>query len=112
MYTFLIILHVVVSILLIVVILMQSSKGGGLSGTFGGAASTAVFGGRGAGSFLSKVTVSLAFAFMVLAMVIGLWGNVSEDNGSIVLKKAQESGQFSPVAPEVIEQPETEPSDN
>ena len=29
MYTFLIVLHVIVSILLIVVILMQSSKGGG-----------------------------------------------------------------------------------
>jgi len=108
MYTFLIVLHVIVSILLIVVILMQSSKGGGLSGTFGGAASTAVFGGRGAGSFLSKVTVSLAFAFMVLAIVIGLWGNASESTRSIVQEK---SGQFMDQSQSVGDQTETEQSD-
>jgi preprotein translocase subunit SecG len=106
MYTFLIVLHVLVSVLLIVVILMQSSKGGGLSGTFGGAASTAVFGGRGAGSFLSKVTVSLAFTFMALAIVIGLLGDVSEKSGSVVMQKAQESGQWSQPAGDQIE---TEP---
>jgi len=99
MYTFLIVLHVLVSVLLIVVILMQSSKGGGLSGTFGGAASTAVFGGRG-------VTVSLAFTFMVLAIVIGLLGDVSEKSGSVVMQKAQESGQWSQPAGDQIE---TEP---
>jgi len=96
MYTFFIFLHVLVSVLLIVVILMQSSKGGGLAGTFGGAASTAVFGGRGAGSFLSKVTVSLAIAFMALAIIIGLWGS-PQKSGSVVQEKAQQGGQWTPV---------------
>lgn len=110
MYTLLIILHVLVSILLIVVILMQSSKGGGLAGTFGGSASMAVFGGRGAGSFLSKVTVGLAIAFMVLAIVIGLWGTPKVSK-SVVQEKSQESGQWIP-ATEIISdtQAETEPS--
>jgi hypothetical protein len=54
--------------------------------------------------------VSLAFAFMVLAIVIGLWGNASEGTGSIVREKAQESGQLSPMTPENIEQTETEPT--
>ena len=67
MYSFLVTLHVIVSLLLIGVILMQASKGGGLSGTFGGA-STAMFGGRGAGSFLSKGYV---IGFIVAATVIG-----------------------------------------
>lgn len=88
MYGFLIFLHVVVSVLLVVVILMQASRGGGLSGTFGGTASTAIFGGRGAGSFLSKVTVGLAVAFMTLAVLISLI-NVPSDSGSIVRQRAE-----------------------
>lgn len=91
MYGFFVFLHVLVSILLIVVILMQSSKGGGLAGTFGGGMSTAMFGGRGAGSFLSKVTVALAIGFMTLAILISLVNVPAElSSESIVKKKAEE----------------------
>jgi hypothetical protein len=55
--------------------------------------------------------VSLAFAFMVLAIVIGLWGNASEGTGSIVREKAQQSGQLSS-PPVEIEQTETGPTEN
>ncbi|MEE9166959.1 MAG: preprotein translocase subunit SecG [Candidatus Neomarinimicrobiota bacterium] len=89
MYGFLVFLHVVTSVLLVVVILMQASKGGGLSGTFGGTTSTAIFGGRGAGSFLSKVTVGLAFTFMVLAIFISLM-SVPSDSDSIVRQRAED----------------------
>ncbi len=45
---------------------MQSAKGEGLAGgtAFGGGLSGAVFGGRGAASFLSKATTVLAILFM------------------------------------------------
>ncbi len=70
---FLYALLVLVCILLIVVILMQSSKGGGLAGTFGGGATaSALFGGVGAGNFLTKMTAGLAVAFMVLIILIGV----------------------------------------
>ena len=74
MIAFLVVLQVLVSILLTVVILMQSSKGGGLAaGAFGGTGSMgAVFGGRGAGSFLSKATVVLASIFILTSVVMGL----------------------------------------
>ena len=72
--TFLYILLVIISLLLMVTILMQSSKGGGLAGAFGGGASqaNALFGGSGAGNFLTKATSGLAIAFMVLIMLIGV----------------------------------------
>lgn len=89
MYGFLVFLHVLVSILLIVVILMQASRGGGLSGTFGSATSTAIFGGRGAGSFLSKITVGLAIAFMTLAVLISLV-NVPSQSDSIVRQRSED----------------------
>ena len=68
---------------------MQASRGGGLSGTFGAGASTAIFGGRGAGSFLSKVTVGLAIAFMTLAILISLVNVPSASNESIVKQRAE-----------------------
>ena len=75
---------------------MQASKGGGLSGTFGGA-STAMFGGRGAGSFLSKVTVGLAATFMVLAILISLV-NIPTGNVDSIVKKMAEEEVASPAA--------------
>ena len=96
MYGFLVFLHVVVSILLVTVILMQASKGGGLAGTFGGS-STAMFGGRGAGSFLSKVTVGLATTFMVLAILISLV-NVPMDSGDSIVRKMAGEEVVSPAA--------------
>ena len=59
-------IHIMVSMLLVLVVLMQSSKGGGLAGAFGGGGGmSAAFGGRGAGTFLSRVTTILAVTFML-----------------------------------------------
>lgn len=59
--------HTLVCILLVIVVLMQSAKGEGLAGAFGGGGGLtgAVFGGRGAASFLSKSTTVLAIVFML-----------------------------------------------
>jgi preprotein translocase subunit SecG len=73
MIGFLTVIHVVVCVLLIVSILLQSSKGGGLAGVFGGGGGMGtVFGGRGAASFLSKVTMWLGIAFAVTSITIAL----------------------------------------
>lgn len=72
MYTFLVILFVLLSFLMIVVILMQAGKGQGLAGSIGGgAAGGSVFGGRGAADFLSKATTWIAATYMILAIIIG-----------------------------------------
>ena len=62
-----VVFHVIVCIALILVVLMQSSKGEGLAGSAfgGGALSGAVFGGRGAATFLQKATTVLAIVFML-----------------------------------------------
>ena len=66
-----VVFHVVISLALIVVVLMQSAKGEGLAGgtAFGGGVSNAVFGGRGAASFLSKATTFLAVVFFVNCVI-------------------------------------------
>ncbi len=71
MIVFLTIIHVLICIALIMVVLMQSAKGEGLAGAFGGTGITgAVFGGRGAATFLSKATTVLAIAFFLSCIIL------------------------------------------
>ena len=98
MLTFVTIFHLLVCVLLTVVILMQASKGGGLSGAFGGQGSSmgAVFGGRGAGSFLSKATIVLATIFMLGSLAQGLIKRSSGERRSLIQQEVQNSGTPSP----------------
>jgi preprotein translocase subunit SecG len=66
--TFLNILHVFVCLFLILVVLLQQGRGGGgMGGAFGGATAQ-VFGGRGAGNFMTRLTAICAAIFMVTSM--------------------------------------------
>ena len=67
LYTFVIVLTVIVSILLIGIVLIQKSKGGGLSSQFGNASS--VMGVRQTNTFLEKTTWTLAAVIVVLSIV-------------------------------------------
>jgi len=92
MLSFLVFLHIVVCLLLAVSILMQSSKGGGLAGAFGGGGQGnigAVFGGRGAGDFLSKLTIILAIIFLLGSVVQGLIKKDVAPNQSLIQQEIQ-----------------------
>ncbi|MBO8131781.1 MAG: preprotein translocase subunit SecG [Candidatus Marinimicrobia bacterium] len=99
MYTFLIILHVLICILLVISVLMQASKGGGLSGTFGGLGSSAIFGGREAATFLSKVTTSLTVAFFIVTIIIALLSAPRGQAESIIKKQAEKGAIPSATLP-------------
>ncbi len=99
MFTVWVIFHTIICILLVVVVLMQSAKGEGLAGAFGGGGTGltgAVFGGRGAASFLSKATTVLAIVFMVncggLAFLSSSGSQIGTPDaveGSVVTEQAQ-----------------------
>jgi preprotein translocase subunit SecG len=114
MYTFLILVHVVICIVLTIVILLQSSKGGGLAGVFGGGGGSgmgAIFGGRGAASFLSKLTTVLAILFMGLSLLLGLITGWGGSNAGIVSQERERSsvGTLNTVPTEgAVEQPPTQ----
>lgn len=89
MYALLVIIFLIVALLLIVSILMQNSKGTGLAGAFGGmGGASAVFGGRGAATFLSKATTYLAIAFFVLTILINLTVRSRGNVKSVVKEQA------------------------
>ena len=88
MYTFLLIMYLVITIVMVVVILLQSGKGG--MGAIGGGSSTgSVFGGSGSDMFLNKLTAWLALAFMVLSVVLVRF--TSKDESSIAKKYANKA---------------------
>lgn len=73
------ILHLLIAVLLVVVVLLQSGKGADIGAAFGGGSSQTVFGGRGAATFLSKLTLVAAIVFMVSSLVLTVY---SEHRGS------------------------------
>jgi preprotein translocase subunit SecG len=73
MYTFLITIHLVVCFVLIFTVLIQSSKGSEMGSAFGGGGSQTLFGGRGATSFLAKMTTGIAILFMITSLSLAFY---------------------------------------
>jgi preprotein translocase subunit SecG len=86
MYTFLVLIEIIVSVLLIGIVLVQSSKGTGLSGSLGGSAMGTVFGVRRTSDLLTKATTGLAIAFLFLCLIINIFflGGSSTRTESII----------------------------
>jgi preprotein translocase subunit SecG len=93
---------VFVCIALIVVVLLQSGKGASLAGALGGGGGgQAVFGSRGAATFLTKLTTWLATLYMVLALLLGMSSPVRR--GASVIEK--ELASEAPVSPPAAQEP-------
>ena len=106
MFTFFLIIHILVCFLLVVVILLQSGKGGGLASAFGGSGTTeASFGGRQAAGFLGKATTVLGAIFLVMSLGLALLSSYSSGPASAVQQQLQNSG-----APMGVPAPVAEPS--
>ena len=67
---FLTVVHLTTCFVLIVVVLLQRGKGAEIGAVFGGGASSTVFGARGAGNFLTKLTTAAAIVFMVSSLTL------------------------------------------
>ncbi len=63
-------IHVTLAIALVVLILLQQGKGAEAGAAFGGGASQTVFGARGSGGFLAKLTAFLAAVFFATSLTL------------------------------------------
>ena len=68
------VLHVIACIFLIAVVLLQRGKGAQVGAVFGGGAGATLFGSRGAGNFLTKLTAGAAFVFMMTSLSLSYLG--------------------------------------
>lgn len=93
--------HVTVSLFLVLVVLLQQGKGADLS-VFGGGASQAAFGARGAATLLHKLTVGCFVLFIVTTLSIGFLQK--QDTSSVM------SGVGSVMDDVQTSEPETAPA--
>ena len=74
MLTFVTIVHVLLCVFMIFVILLQPGKDAGMGSGLGGGAATSAFGGRGATTFLTKVTGVCAALFFITSLGLSFVG--------------------------------------
>jgi len=82
MTTILIITHVIVALVLIGVILIQRGQGADMGASFGGGGAQTLFGSRGSGSFLGKLTGGLAAVFMLTSLSLAFFSQ--QQTGSVI----------------------------
>jgi preprotein translocase subunit SecG len=107
------VLHVIACIFLIAVVLLQRGKGAQIGAVFGGGAGATLFGSRGAGNFLTKLTAIAAFIFMATSLGLsyfGLSGGSDRlfQDGAATEKKAAEGSLFEEVGEAPAQAPAAE----
>ncbi len=95
MYLVLSIFHLMVTLGLILIVLLQSGKGADIGAAFGGGSSQTVFGGRGAATFLSKMTSALAILFMLTSLTLTVLAS-QRGGSSVVREDRPTSSQSAP----------------
>jgi preprotein translocase subunit SecG len=99
----LIVVHVIVAVALVLIVLLQAGKGAGIGAAFGGASQT-VFGPRGPGNFLSKLTTAAALIFMGTSLVLAVFSS-QHGGASIVLNSPVPAVPPVPPAAEQVAPP-------
>jgi preprotein translocase subunit SecG len=102
MVGFLMVIHYITCFAMILVILLQSGKGGGLAGAFGGGGST-IFGGRGAGTVLTRATMILGALFFVTSLTLALMSASGGPSGtgtskSLIQEEAKKAAGSQPTS--------------
>jgi len=108
LYVPLVVVHVVVAVALILIVLLQAGKGAGIGAAFGGASQT-VFGPRGPGNFLSKLTTVAAGVFMVTSLMLAIFSSQFH-GGSVVLTSPAPKPAAVPMTPSSEQPSPTPPS--
>lgn len=108
MTALLVTLHVLVSFIMIGVVLLQSGKGAEIGAAFGGSSQT-IFGSRGPGTFLSKMTVAAAVIFMLTSLSLSILSGQRSVASSVIDFQKKES----PVAePPAVQLPSSSPAES
>lgn len=113
-------IHVLLCIFMIFVILLQPGKDAGMGSALGGGAATSAFGGRGAVTFLGKVTAVCAIGFFLTSLglsFVGMKASVTSKLPAATApapakkdeKKADEKAAAD-AKPEAVKQGDTNPA--
>lgn len=93
------VLHFLTAAFLVVVVLLQAGKGMGIGSMFGAGGSQSLFGARGAGNFLTKLTTITAVILLVTSLSLSSVANFKAKGGSEKSVIESEGSVEAPVAP-------------
>src|SRR3982751_4099898 len=99
MLTFFTIIHILLCVFMIFVILLQPGKDAGMGAALGGGAATSAFGGRGAVTFLSKLTAACAALFFLTSFGLSFVGIRGSVTSSLVAKPAAQTAPATTPGP-------------
>jgi preprotein translocase subunit SecG len=105
MYTVFIVLHIIIAASLITLVLLQQGKGADAGSGFGAGASSTVFGSRGSGSFLSRITAMLATGFFLTSLILAYFATQVQGPASIIERSP------APVIEQPVGEVPAQPSD-
>jgi preprotein translocase subunit SecG len=115
------VLHVVVCVFLVAVVLLQRGKGAQVGAVFGGGGGATMFGGRGAGNFLTKLTTGAAVVFMLTSLSLAYMrmqqgdrlfesGEIEEEHAGEAPLPFEEIGKPAEAPAEAAAPPAAEPT--
>ena len=99
MVAFFTVIHVLLCVFMIFVILLQPGKDAGMGAALGGGAATSAFGGRGAVTFLSKLTAVCAGLFFLTSLGLSFVGVRSSVTSNLAKAAAAKSAPVAAPAP-------------
>lgn len=98
MYQLILAAHIIISLMIIVLVLLQHGRGADIGAAFGSGASNTLFGSRGTGGFMFKLTGVLAGLFFVTSLTLS----------ALVARQYQQTQVMVPSAPSsTVQNPNT-----
>lgn len=70
-----IIVHICLALAIVAFVLIQQGKGADAGASFGSGASQTVFGSKGSGNFLSRVTAILVAGFFITSLILAVYAS-------------------------------------
>src|SRR5579863_3970389 len=101
MYQLILVFHVLIAVCIIALVLVQQGKGAGMGASFGSGASQTVFGSRGSGSFLLKLTIGFAILFFSTSIVLNYMAAKAVKQQKEIELPAQTQTQTAPEIPSI-----------
>jgi preprotein translocase subunit SecG len=107
---FLTVLHVMVCLFLIVVVLLQRGKGAEIGAVFGSGSGATLFGSRGAGNFLTRLTTGAAIVFMITSLSLAYFAQQGARSTLFEDDRPQSEQPAPPASPFAEPKPEAPPA--
>lgn len=99
MYQAILLIHVFVAVCIIALVLVQQGKGATMGAAFGSGASQTVFGSRGSGSFLFRLTISFAAVFFITSIILNHMATDAYKQVKVITLPSAPEKSTTPVLP-------------